>query len=43
MNEGSEYFLDKLFRPGELELFGPADLFLAMSVASLLVFVLASV
>ena len=43
MNEGSQYFLDRLFRPGEIELFGPADVFLAMSVASLLVFVLASV
>jgi uncharacterized membrane protein YhiD involved in acid resistance len=43
MNEGNEYFLDRLFRPGELDLFGPADVFLAMSVASLLVFVLASV
>jgi hypothetical protein len=44
MNEGGgEYFLDRLFRPGEQTLFGPADLFLAMAVASLLVFVLASV
>jgi uncharacterized membrane protein YhiD involved in acid resistance len=43
MNEGNEYFLDKLFRPGELELFGPGDVFLAMAVASLLVFVLSSV
>jgi hypothetical protein len=43
MNEGNEYFLDKLFRPGEIQLFGPADLLLAMSVASLLVFVLSSV
>jgi uncharacterized membrane protein YhiD involved in acid resistance len=40
---GGEYFLDRLFRPGELELFGPADVFLAMAVASLLVFVLSSV
>ena len=43
MNEGSQYFLDRLFRPGEIELFGPADVVLAMSVSSLLVFVLASV
>lgn len=43
MNEGSQYFLDRLFRPGEIDLFGPADIFLAMTVSSLLVFVLASV
>lgn len=43
MNEGSQYFLDRLFRPGEIELFGPADVLLAMTVASLLVFVLATV
>ena len=43
MKDGNQYFLDKLFRPGELTLFGPADVFLAMAVASLLVFVLASV
>lgn len=41
--QGNNYFLDQLFRPSDAELFGPADLFLAMTVAALLVFVLGAV
>ena len=44
MNEDKpNYFLDQLFKPSATELFGPADLFLAMTVAALLTFVLGSV
>ncbi len=44
MNKDSNnYFLDQLFKPSSAELFGPADLFLAMTVAALLVFVLGTV
>ena len=43
MNGDTNYFLDKLLRPSEAELFGPADLILAMSVATLLCFVLSNV
>lgn len=41
MNEGSNYFLDKLFQPSETEIFGAPDLLLAMTVSTLLCFVLA--
>ena len=43
MNGDANYFLDKLFQPAEADLFGPADLVLAMTVAALLCFVLANV
>ena len=44
MNEDNQnYFLDQLFKPSATELFGPTDLFLAMTVAALLTFVLGSV
>jgi uncharacterized membrane protein YhiD involved in acid resistance len=43
MNGHSNYFLDKLFQPSETEIFGAADVLLAMTVAALLCFVLASV
>jgi len=43
MNGETNYFLDKLLQPSQTELFGPADLLLAMSVAALLCFVLANI
>jgi uncharacterized membrane protein YhiD involved in acid resistance len=43
MNDYSGYFLDKLFQSSETELFGTADVFLAMTVSALLCFVLAQV
>lgn len=43
MTDDSSYFLDKLFQPSEAEIFGTADVFLAMTVSALLCFVLAQV
>ncbi len=43
MNGHSNYFLDKLFQPSETEIFGASDILLAMTVAALLCFMLASV
>ena len=43
MNGDSNYFLDRLLQPSEVDLFGPLDLVLAMTVSALLCFVLASV
>ncbi len=43
MNEESNAFLDKLLQPPASEMFGTADIFLAMGVASLLCFALANV
>ena len=43
MNAESDYFLDQLFRASETDIFGVADLMLAMTVAALLAFVLTQV
>ncbi len=43
MNAESNYFLDQLFRPSETDIFGTADIFLAMTVASLLALILTQV
>jgi uncharacterized membrane protein YhiD involved in acid resistance len=43
MNEESNQFLDKLMQPPASEIFGTADIFLAMIVSSLLCFALANV
>ena len=43
MNGADNYFLDKLFRPSEADLFTMPDLFLAMTVSALLCFVIAHV
>ena len=43
MNDTSSYFLDKLFQQSETELFGIADVFLAMTVSALLCLALAQV
>lgn len=43
MNEQSNYFLDQLFRPSETDIFTLPDVLLAMTVASLLAFVLSLV
>lgn len=43
MTGQSNYFLDKLFRPAETELFSVPDVLLAMTVSALLCFVLANV
>ncbi len=43
MNTETSYFLDKLLRTAEPDLFSIGDLFLSMSIATLLAFVLASV
>lgn len=43
MNDKPNYFLEQLFRPSETDLFTFSDVLLAMVVASLLTFVLASV
>ncbi len=43
MSEESNYFLDKLFQPSQTDIFSTPDLFLAMTVSTLLAFVLAHV
>jgi uncharacterized membrane protein YhiD involved in acid resistance len=43
MNDSSTFFLDKLFMPSQTDIFGATDLLLAMTVSTLLCFVLASV
>ena len=43
MSEESNYFLDKLFKPAQTDIFSAGDLFLAMTVSALLAFVLAHV
>ena len=43
MTGDMNYFLDKLFRPSETELFTIPEVFLAMTVSSLLCFILANV
>lgn len=43
MPEDFNYFLDKLFKPSDATLFGWFDIFLAMTVATLLCFVLSQV
>lgn len=43
MEQETRFFLDKLFRPAETELFTATDVVLAMTVAALLCFVLAQV
>ena len=43
MNEGSNYFLDLLFQPSETEIFSFPEVMLAMTIASLLSFVLSLV
>ena len=43
MNEGSNLFLDKLLQPSATEIFGTADVFLAMTMSALLCLVLANV
>ena len=43
MSEQPNYFLDQLFRPSETDLFTLPDILLAMTVSTLLTFILASV
>lgn len=43
MTEQTNYFLDKLFQPSQTDIFTAGDLFLAMTVSTLLAFVLAHV
>ena len=42
MNEQPNYFLDQLFRPSDTDLFSLPDILLAMTVSTLLTFILAS-